>query len=365
MPPETSERPVSSRTAYSARPTLRVDGQALPALDDLVRTFSVTEAEGGMSSLALGLGNWGMVGGTLGLVFDAGGPLKLGARVQLYAGETSGPIEIFDGQVHAIEASGSVGAPPSLLVLAEDKLFAARMTRRSRSYEASSVEDVVRAVASDHGLTVDASGLPGGGSALWVQLNESDLSFLRRVLGRCDCEMQVVGSTLQVRSSADMDRGTLDLTLYSQLQEVRVIADLANQVTEVMARGFDPAAGNSFNKSSAGAQRGPGSGRTGASLLAEISMARCENLGALPCRNETDAQALADAAFDQRARQFVRLHGRTEGNASLRVGSRVNLHGVGRRFDNCYAVVEARHRFDPTSGYVTEFVAQSAFLAEV
>ncbi|WP_457442286.1 phage late control D family protein [Roseateles sp. P5_E4] len=363
MPPETSERPVSSRTAYSARPTLRVDGQALPALDDLVRTFSVTEAEGGMSSLSLGMGNWGMVGGSLGLVFDAGGPIKLGARVQLYAGETAGPTEIFDGQIHAIEASGSVGAPPSLLVLAEDKLFAARMKRRSKSHVDSSLEDVVRAIAGDHGLTVDASGLPGG-TGLWVQLNESDLSFLRRLLGRCDCEMQVVGSTLQVRSSADMDRGTLDLTLYSQLQEVRVIADLSSQVTEVMARGFDPAAGSDFTKTSTGAQPGPGSGRTGASLLTEIGIDRSENLGALPCRNDTEAQALADAAFDQRARQFVRLHGRTEGNAGLRVGSRVNLHGVGRRFDNCYAVVEARHRFDPTSGYVTEFVAQSAFIAD-
>lgn len=363
MPPETTERPVSSRTAYSARPTLRVDGQALPALDDLVRTFAVTEAEGGMSSLSLGMGNWGMVDGSLGLVFDAGSPIKLGARVQLYAGETSGPTEIFDGQIHAIEASGSVGAPPSLLVLAEDKLFAARMKRRSKSHVDSSLEDVVRAIAGDHGLTVDASGLPGG-TGLWVQLNESDLSFLRRLLGRCDCEMQVVGSTLQVRSSADMDRGTLDLTLYSQLQEVRVIADLSSQVTEVMARGFDPAAGNGFTKTSTGAQPGPGSGRTGASLLSEIGIERSENLGALPCRNDTEAQALADAAFDQRARQFVRLHGRTEGNAGLRVGSRVNLHGVGRRFDNCYAVVEARHRFDPTSGYVTEFVAQSAFIAD-
>ncbi|MDR7271937.1 hypothetical protein J2X20_004611 [Pelomonas saccharophila] len=361
--PETTERPVSSRTAYSARPTLRVDGQALPALDDLVRTFSVTEAEGGMSSLSLGMGNWGMVDGTLGLVFDAGGPIKLGARVQLYAGETSGPTEIFDGQIHAIEASGSVGAPPGLLVLAEDKLYAARMKRRSRSYEDMSVEDLVRAIAGDHGLSVDASGLPGG-TRLWVQLDESDLSFLRRVLGRSDCELQVIGSTLQVRSTADMDRGTLDLTLYSQLQEVRVIADLSKQVTEVSTRGFDPANGSPFDKTSTGAQPGPGSGRTGASLLDEIGLQRKEHLGALPCRNESEAQALADAAFDQRARQFVRLHGRTEGNAGLRVGTRVNLHGVGRRFDNRYAVIEARHRFDPTSGYVTEFVAQSAFLAD-
>src|SRR6202007_3051724 len=99
-----------------------------------------------------------------------------------------------------------------------------------------------------------------------------------------------------------------DLTLYSQLQEVRVIADLSQQVTEVTTRGFDPANGSPFDKSSTGAPAGPGSGRTGASLLNEIGIQRQEPLGALPCRNEADAQALADAAFDPRARQLVRLH---------------------------------------------------------
>ena len=70
-----------------------------------------------------------------------------------------------------------------------------------------------------------------------------------------------------------------------------------------------------------------------------------------------------DAAFDQRARRFVRAHGSTEGNAALRVGTTLQLSGIGRRFDNSYAVVEATHRYDLISGYQTDFIAQSAYLA--
>jgi phage protein D len=356
------ERPVAARAAYSARPTLRVDGQRLPLVDELLRTCTLFEAEGGLSSLALGLGNWGVTGGSVGLAFDAGGPIALGTRLQVYAGDTTAPREVFDGVVHAIEASASVGAPPSLLLLAEDKLFAARMARRTAIYDNMNLNDVLQAVCGRHGLTLDASGLPDA-SALWAQFAESDLAFLRRVLGRADCDLQVVGGQLQVRPSADMDRGSIDLTLYSQLREVRVIADLSEQATAVTASGFDAKAGNSYSVSSGGAQPGAGTGASGASLLAAI-FNRSEHLGALPCLNEREARALADAAFDQRARRFVRVHGSTEGNAELRVGARVTLHGVGRRFDNTYAVVEARHRYDQAGGYVTEFVAQSACLAE-
>jgi phage protein D len=333
----------------------------VPLVDELLRTCTLFEAEGGLSSLALGLGNWGVTGGSVGLAFDAGGPIALGTRLQVYAGDTTAPREVFDGVVHAIEASASVGAPPNLLVLAEDKLFAASMSRRTAVYDDMSLEDLLHTICGHHGLTLDASGLPGA-TALWAQFAESDLAFLRRVLGRVDCELQLVGTQLQVRPSADMDRGSIDLTLYSQLREVRVIADLAEQVTAVTAGGFDAQAGSAYQVSSSGAQPGAGSGDSGAALQAGL-FARSEHLAGLPCLNEREARALADAAFDQRARRFVRVHGSTEGNAELRVGARVTLHGVGRRFDNTYAVVEARHRYDQAGGYVTEFVAQSACLA--
>lgn len=355
------ERPVSVRAAYSARPTLRLDGSASRMLDESLRSCSVAEAEGGLSTLTLGLTNWGVVDGGVGLLFDAGGALAIGSRIEVLMGERDHATAVFKGEVHALEARASVGAPPELVVLAEDALFAARMARRSAVYADATLEDVLRTVAGRLGLQPRGSGLPSA-SGTHAQLNESDLAFLRRLLARHDCDLQVVGDELQAVRSADAARGEIALTLYSQLQQARVIADVAQQLTEVTVGGFDIESGQAFGAASRGAHLGPGSGLTGAAVLQPLAE-RSEHLMPLACRDEAEARALADAAFDQRARRFVRLHGVTEGNAALRVGSVVRAGGLGRRFDNRYAVVETRHRFDTESGYQTEFVAQSAYLA--
>jgi uncharacterized protein len=359
---DTAERPVAERAAYSARPTVLVDGQRNDGVIEMLRACVVREAEGGMSSLTLTLSDWGMAGGSIGHVFDAGGAIALGTPLKLYFGETSAPRALFEGEVHAVEASASTGAPPEIGFLAEDKLFAARMARRSAVYADLSPADVVRRIAQRLALDPDIDGLDGE-PGTWAQLNESDLAFLRRLLSRFDADLQISGGRLQVRRSADRDRGTLHLSLYSQLQRVRVIADLADQVTGVSVGGFDAGSGSAFQASSSGSLAGPGSGITGAQLLRPI-LPRSEHLAPLACRNRAEAQALADAAFDQRARRFVRLHGSTEGNAELRVGTVLRIDGIGRRFDNSYAVVEATHRYDLVSGYQTDFVAQSAFLAQ-
>ena len=71
---------------------------------------------------------------------------------------------------------------------------------------------------------------------------------------------------------------------------------------------------------------------------------------------------MAQAAFDRRARRFVRAHGLAEGNPRLRVGCSVRLMGISEQFDNTYQVVQAFHLFDQQAGYRTEFKAECAFL---
>lgn len=359
---ETEERPLSARPAYSARPSVRVDGQALATVDQLLRTMTVVEAEGGLSSLTLRLGNWGIAGGSADYVFDAGGPIGFGTRLEVYAGDTGSPRKIFDGRVHAIEGAYSTGAAPEVVFLAEDGLYAARLARRTAVWEDRALQDVAQDIATRHGLTLDASGLPNE-RALYAQVEESDLAFLRRIAARVDCDFQLVDTTLQLRRRADQDRGTIDLSLYGQLLEMRATADLAAQVTLVSASGFDTGSGRAYNVQSTGTQATSAGARAGADVLRDLAERR-EHLGALSTRSETEAQALADAAFDRRARRFVRVQGTTEGNAALRVGTRVRIRGTGRRFDNIYAVIEARHRFDAVSGYRTDFIGESGSMPE-
>src|SRR5690606_38143868 len=137
----------------------------------------------------------------------------------------------------------------------------------------------------------------------------------------------------------------------------------ADQVTSLSVRGWDPAQGRAVKaEQRQGTHLGPGSGRTGAAVLSGTLGDRPENLGHLAVSTQEEAQALAEAAFDRRARRFVRVRGVTEGNPNLRVGVHLRLTGLGSRFDNEYYVASTRHRFDQQNGYRTEFVGECAFV---
>ena len=114
--------------------------------------------------------------------FDAGAKLKLGAEIAVYAGDEAQPREIFHGTITAVRGEYATGSPPEMTVLAEDALQRARMGRRSQAPRDKSPADVARAIAGDLGLTPVIARLdtPVG---TWAQLNESDLAFLRRLLG--------------------------------------------------------------------------------------------------------------------------------------------------------------------------------------
>ena len=195
----------------------------------------------------------------------------------------------------------------------------------------------------------------------YVQLNESDLAFLRRILARYDGDLQVVGTELHVSPRKDVRRGTLELQMHGQLRRARILADLAHQVTEVTVSGWDASRGQRVTGTSRGANLGPGIGRTGAQLLEDALGERSEHVGGLAVATREEAQALADAVFDQRARRFATAEATAEGNAALRIGAHVTLKQLGARFDNTYYVVYARHRYDLSRGYETDFSAECAY----
>ena len=358
-----TETSVSRSAIFSARPTLRIAGQADERLSTLMTSMKMEEREGGMSALELHLTNWVATDdGRAELAFNGGSSLKLGAELGVYAGDEATPREIFKGQVSALEMVCHYGAPPELVVLAEDGLGAARRARRSKVYTDMTPADVVNAIAAALGLTPSVAGLtaPPG---TWAQFDETDLGFLRRLLARFDADLQVVGTALQVSPRKDVQRGTIDLTLYSQLARVRITADLADQPTAVSVAGWNAKDGSAVKgEASAVANAGPGQGRTGVAWAGEVFGDRHEHLAAPAVYSTDEARAVAEAALDQRTRRFVRAEGVAEGNAQLRVGSCVTLAGVSPQFDNTYYVVRACHLFDMKQGYRTEFSAECAYL---
>lgn len=350
----------------SFAPTIEVGGMDYPLIAQNMERFRVVETRGGMSSLELALiDNVGTADGGSNYASGAGSPLDLGAGIRLFAGPAErGASEIFDGQVTALEAEVREGGPPLLTVLAEDRMFPLRRKRRTRHFEQQSLSDVVGAIASDYGLTPEVRDGVDTVARDWMQADETDLAFLRRILARFDCDPQIVAAKLQVGRNGKDQRTLVTLTAGATLLNARITADIAEQVSEIRLASFDPASGDPVNETKPCSGYGPGHGTSGPDMLTQKFSRVSLHLGRFGPMTSGDAQAIAATECERRARAFVRASGTAQGNGQLRVGSWVDLGGVNPRFANQYAVSKAVHRWDRAEGYRTDFEAECAYLGD-
>jgi uncharacterized protein len=347
--------------AYVARPTVRVDGQEHATVRELLIGMDMLENEGGLSRLQLRLTNFkSRQRGRATYAFEDNEVLKLGAAIAVYAGREEEPDEIFRGFITALEGQYS-DKPPELVVHAEDAFQRARLARRTKTHTRLTIHDLAEQIARDCSLTPVIDGLTDQ-IGPQVQLNESDLAFLRRLLARYDGDLQVVGDEMHVSTRSAVQRGTVELEMHEGLRRVRVLADLAHQVSDVTVTGWDAAQGRRITVTHQAAATGPGNGSTGATLLEDSPFGRrSHHISHLGVRDDAEARAVAAAVSDHRSRRFVSLEGTSAGNGKVRVGTHVQITGLGDRFDNTYYVVEARHRYAaPSPGYVTDFRAECA-----
>ena len=120
MPVETS---VSQSAVYRARPTLRLAGQEDVRVSELLIGMRIEESEGGMTTAELRFSNWASTtDNRADHAFEDGSRITLGTAIEVYAGDETQARELFRGVVSGLEAEFAQGAPPELVVLAEDPL---------------------------------------------------------------------------------------------------------------------------------------------------------------------------------------------------------------------------------------------------
>ena len=349
----------------SARPTVAVAGEVREDLADDLLAMRVEETTDGLYACEATFANWGPVGG--GEVdflyldretFDFGTELTIDAL----AGEERKTV--FEGRVTALESQVQGPQPPTLVVMAEDRLQDLRMTRRTRTFEDVTDREVAEQIARDHSLQTDLD-LDGPTHSVLAQVNRSDLAFLRDRARAVDAEVWVEGETLRVQDRARRDAGDLTLTFGEGLRTFTGRADLAHQQTEFVVSGWDVQAKESIDETAeeSAIQGELNGGLSGAAALEASLGSRTEQMAHTTPLTSEEGQAAAKAAFQQRARRFVEARGEAEGDARLRVGAQVEFVGVGDLFEGGrYTVTQVRHTFDSEDGYRTRFTAQRPYI---
>ncbi len=363
----TDEIQLTPNQIYSTRPVIEIDGQRNEMIQSLFTGMDMSESDQGMSSLELSFENSATVGehgNDFAFEYSDNDLLSLGKRISVLAGDANAPQELFTGRISAIEMIMSEDRQPGLIVLAEDSLQKARLTRHTKLHEGGTVSSIVEAIAGDLGIRCNISGLDQSVDPQ-MQLNQSDLAFIRKLVNRFDADLQIIDEELTISPRSDIRRNEISLEFGSQLKSVRILADLAHQVNRITCSGFDVRAGQDFQaESGSGADLGPGRGRPGSGFMEEHFSERTEHMSHVCAQNQAEADALVNASFSDRARRFVCAEGLALGNPNLRVGSHLTLNGLGPRFSNTYYVTATHHMYSGTSGYETGFNAQCAYLGE-
>ena len=266
------------------------------------------------------------------------------------------------GQGHGGARRIRNGGPPETIVVAPGCAATAAHGRRSRLYPAISPADVVRAHRRrprPHSGVARLDSPQGP----WAQLDETDLAFLRRLLGAlrrrpADRRHPAAGGATEASSAA---RSTSPL--YGQLTRVRLAADLAHQPTAVTVTGWNAEDGSAVKgEASASPTQAPAGARA-----------------AWPGRRKCSARAASTSPGPRsspstRRARWPRRHWTSGPGASSAPrawpwamhscawAAAFRLAGVSAQFDNTYYVVRACHLYDMKQGYVTEFGAECAYL---
>ena len=347
---------MTTTAAYVSTPTLRISGSVATGPMSQLESLVVADDIDGMSWLEARLVNWGFAGSGVGYLYFDRTTFDFGSTVEVAFGPND--TTMFTGRISAIGAVYPDGGIAALELSAEDRLQDLRLTRRTRTFEQISTEDVARRLASDHGLSADVT-LPGPTRRVVNQLNLSDLAFLRQLAHADGGEVWLDGTTLhlQARNTRDQGQVSLDYGGGGSLLSFEVHADLAHQVSDVAVTGWSVADKDAIAESAdSSTLAGELGGDTSASEVLVAAFApRHEHLVVAEPLAADDARARAAAIYLQRARRFVCGSGATAGNPQLRVGCRATLSGLGPLFSGDYRVVRTRHRYSLTEGYRTDF----------
>ncbi len=339
--------------AYVLTSELTIDGELHADVSQNIYTATVEETVAGLYCCELTLLNHGEDGY---FYFDRN-DFGFGSEIRfdIVIGAANQPL--FQGYIMGLEAVYLEGCGSRLTILAEDKLQDLRMTRRTRTFEDVSDADVMEILAQEHSLQPAFESLSGPSYPLIAQTNLSDLAFLRQCARRLNAELWLDGSTLHIAPRAVRGTERVSIGYGAGLRSFEVRADLAHQCTECIVSGWDPSSKEAIREqaddsSVSGELNGQMSG--GAILQDAFGPRPHAVVHTIPL-SSAEAQAVAEARYRERARQFVCGSGVADGDPLIRVGTTLELLQLGQMFDGEYYVTRACHTYGIENGYETEF----------
>jgi phage protein D len=275
---------------------------------------------------------------------------------------------MINGEITSLRPVFPSSGQPTLTISGLNILHRFRGEQASHPYECRTDSQIAKEVGSRLGVTVRTDPNAEANEQPYVYLlqdNQYDLNFLIGRARRVGYDLFVVetgeagraeDSVLFFGPSLNVKRVTYRLTYGASLVEFQPTLTTANQVGEVIVRGWDSVNKKRIEGTARRSElRNQGVGQEGGqSQIDQAFNERKEIISTRPIESEEEAKTMAREILEQIAKDMVTATGSVVGLPDLRAGNVVEVDGVGERFSGRYFVSGTTHGFTD-SGYTTQF----------
>ena len=285
--------------------------------------------------------------------------LAFGTEIDLYMGygDARSVPAVMSGIVTEIGTTFPDGGMPELSVAGYDHAFLLTGGKSSRTWTRACDSDAAHEIAGFHNLDARIEATTERHAQI-EQNQESDFEFLKKLAERNYFELFVdERRRLHFHKPNNRAGAVAQLSWGKGLLSFKPEANLAGQVSKVEVYGWDP---QRKEKIVGTARAGEESGLTGRSagqrLDAFVRAPAKQPVLRLrqPVFTQSEANQRAQAALNERAKQFLTGDAEAIGLPEIRPDCNVLLNQLGTPFSKTYYVQQATHRID-ANGYRTRF----------
>jgi phage protein D/phage baseplate assembly protein gpV len=304
-----------------------------------------------------------------GFITTDSGNFDLGKKVEISVKGQNGSVKLMSGDITALEPQFSRETGPTILIRGFDESHRLHRSKQTKSYVQMTDSDIAQSIARDCGLSANTEGTSQVHDYVF-QDNQTAMEFLQDRAHRIGFHMYVEDKTLYFKSQPGMSARTPVLEWGKDLLDFEARLTAANQVKEVIVRGWDL----KTKKEIVGQARTPGdtpetgeSRKGGDAVQSAFGMNSREVVIDRPVANQSEAEKMAQSICDKMGNSFLQASGTCFGNPEVQAGSMVELKGIGQKFSGKYRITHALHIYN-NEGYTTEFTIsghQSNTLSEL
>lgn len=131
--------------------------------------------------------------------------------------------------------------------------------------------------------------------------------------------------------------------------------DVSGQVTSVEVKGWDPDTQSAVvGTAAAGNESNRGRGQSGSEIAQSSGSTATERIWRAELRTQGEAQKYAQAVLEKRSQKLLTGSGECIGLPEIEPGLKVDIKGLGTRFDKSYYMTKVTHSIS-SSGFKTQF----------